>query len=119
MREGPLELFKATDASQRNAERLLAPVEDMPTVEAAYPFDAEPETEIVRELIPRRRARLAANRAWLLSSAPIAPRSALPSRRRSQRRPGGGPGFRMRPPDSAAYLAVIRVVGVGGEVLTR
>ena len=114
MREGLLELFKATDAHSENAERPLAPVEDMPTVEAAYPFEAEPETEIVRE-----RFRDAARGSRRTERG-------LPARHRSPRdphcrvgaarnaAPARGPGFRMPKPDSAAYLAVIRVVGVGG-----
>ena len=116
MREGPLsELFKATDASQRNAERPLAPVEDMPTVEAAYPFEAEPETEIAREPDSEtpREARAEPSVAPepgtdrpVIRIAESAPLSTPPRE---------GPRLSHAPkPDSAAYLAVIRVVGVGG-----
>ena len=59
--------------------------------------------------LPRRRSRLAASRAWPPELRHRSPRgSALPSRRRSQRRPARGPRLSHAPVDSAAYLAVIR-----------
>jgi cell division protein FtsZ len=93
MREGPLaELFRATEAAQRQAEREAAgqsPAE-APTVE-----DAAPE-------------RLAATEAPARSSSQV---EAPPVSRMAE----PAPRIHRAPrPESAAYLAVIRVVGVGG-----
>jgi len=106
MREGPLaELFKATEAAQRQAEREtpeppVERVEDAPTLEdaAARPVeDAEPARNERSSAAPARRPGPPLER-------PPAARMADP-----------GPILRRTPrPDSAAYLAVIRVVGVGG-----
>jgi cell division protein FtsZ len=98
MREGPLaELFKATEAAQRQAERerRAAGTVDAETVEHAGP-DAKPET--VAEAV---RPAPAAERP-VAEQRPAA-RWAEPAR--VHRAPHA---------DSAAYLAVIRVVGVGG-----
>jgi cell division protein FtsZ len=98
MREGPLaELFRATEAAQRQAEREGRPLEETrasvaaeETVEHAPPFEvvehpapakAEPEPE------PR----------WIEPLPEPAPRL-----------------HRLRLTEPSAYLAVIRVVGVGG-----
>jgi cell division protein FtsZ len=93
MREGPLaELFRATEAAQRQAERGEtgeAPAE-APTVEDAAP----PE-------------RIAATEAPARGSVPI---EAPPAAHMAE-----APRIHRAPrPESAAYLAVIRVVGVGG-----
>jgi cell division protein FtsZ len=97
MREGPLaELFRATEAAQRQAERerRADAAVDEPTVEHAGP-DPEPAA-------PRAVA------APLRSDRPAEARSA-PGRAEA------APGVHRVPrPESAAYLAVIRVVGVGG-----
>jgi cell division protein FtsZ len=124
MREGPLaELFRATEAAQRQTEGEPAP-EGAPdadaTVESAAPFDqaepgapapadagsaapappAAPERETAREREPE--------------PAPTAPEAAQPVRQLIE----PAPRMRTTPrPDSAAYLAVIRVVGVGGAGL--
>ena len=87
MREGPLaELFRATEAAQRQAERGEAAPE-APTVE-----DAAPE-------------RVAATEAPVRTSIPEPPVARMVEAPRIHRAPR---------PESAAYLAVIRVVGVGG-----
>jgi cell division protein FtsZ len=88
MREGPLaELFRATEAAQRQAERDEA-APDAPTVE-----DAAPE-------------RIGATEAPVRTSAPVEPPAA---------RMVEAPRIHRAPrPESATYLAVIRVVGVGG-----
>jgi cell division protein FtsZ len=126
MREGPLaELFRATEAAQRQAEyggqsgapdakpeeRPLPP-EERPTVEhagpdpiegaaPAAPAPAAPPPAPKRAPEPRR--------------APAAERSEAPPVR-SFIEPA--PRMRSTPrPDSSAYLAVIRVVGVGGAGL--
>jgi cell division protein FtsZ len=114
MREGPLaELFKATEAAQRQAERAdregQAPAvgPEAPTVEHAPPEESAPT--------------LAAAPAQV--SAPVEPAAPEPAppapASRYQQPPVSrlveAPRLHRTPrPESAAYLAVIRVVGVGG-----
>jgi len=117
MREGPLaELFKATEAAQRQAEREgqgeteqeeAVPAQDLvdePTVEDA---SAQPAA-----------ATLAA--APEPASEPAPPTQAPTVERRYEEAPvsrlsEAAPRLHRTPrPESAAYLAVIRVVGVGG-----
>ncbi len=99
MREGPLaELFRATEAAQRkndptehkpkSADRDVKPADPAPT--ERMPVMAEPDPEHAQEQIPVAR--------WL---------EPLPE----------NPARLERPRDSASYLAVIRVVGVGGAGL--
>jgi cell division protein FtsZ len=97
MREGPLaELFRATEAAQRQAERGEAgevPAE-APTVE-----DAAPE-------------RIAATEVPVQTSVPLEspPIESPPASRMVE-----APRIHRAPrPESASYLAVIRVIGVGG-----
>jgi cell division protein FtsZ len=117
MREGPLaELFKATEAAQRQAERAesggeLQPSEaDAATVEHAAPEPAERTLSAAPE--PAAPAEPASTAA--------APAAAPPSERRYEEPPvsrlsEAAPRLHRTPrPESAAYLAVIRVVGVGG-----
>jgi cell division protein FtsZ len=92
MREGPLaELFKATEAAQRQAERAegAAPArEEAPTLEQAAPaVTPAPPATAPEPAYDRPAARFA---------------EPAPRLHRTPR------------PESAAYLAVIRVVGVGG-----
>jgi cell division protein FtsZ len=96
MREGPLaELFKATEAAQRQAERAergsegaVRPPEEAPTLEQAAPATRPgPPASAGEPAYDRPAARFA---------------EAAPRLHRTPR------------PESAAYLAVIRVVGVGG-----
>jgi cell division protein FtsZ len=103
MREGPLaELFRATDAAQRQAERdqearapePSAPEPEEPTAEqaavtAAQPADPEPAK-------PDKPERRVAKPAPLRMAEALRPVQEVPRAR------------------SSAYLAVIRVVGVGG-----
>src|SRR3712207_5335486 len=91
MREGPLaELFKATEAAQRQAEKeRAAGTADLPTVEHVGPDVPAGEAAPARPESP--------------PEVRPAVRVADPSRIRRAPRP-----------ESAAYLAVIRVVGVGG-----
>ncbi len=167
MREGPLaELFKATEAAQRQSEKEGEPgqnpgeqkprPEDMATVEsaAAAPEPApeppaaerpappepsrEPEPPSEEPTFvdppppppPERSAPVEAGTAAPPAPAPVAPpeREDEPERpyadpeveRRQAMRRLVEPAPRMRTtprPDSAAYLAVIRVVGVGGAGL--
>jgi cell division protein FtsZ len=152
MREGPLaELFKATEAAQRQAERKeaeggpAAPPDDSPTLEQAMARGAEVEeapTEVVEApAAPPRRAESLAPPEPARIEPPAPPARAAPSpsgpleaaagRRHGQAAAAPAPAARLadaqavrqaeKPrlsraprPDSAAYLAVIRVVGVGG-----
>jgi cell division protein FtsZ len=117
MREGPLaELFKATEAAQRQAERAESGGKPEPsdadaaTVEHAAPEPAERTLSAAPEPAgPPEPASTAA-----------APAAAPPSERRYEEPPvsrlsEAAPRLHRTPrPESAAYLAVIRVVGVGG-----
>ena len=100
MREGPLaELFRATEAAQRQAEREgKAPKPASPaaeeTVEHAPPFEPIEPAE------SRASASAEAERRWLEPLPEPAPRL-----------------HRARLTEPSAYLAVIRVVGVGGAGL--
>jgi cell division protein FtsZ len=115
MREGPLaELFRATEASQRQQEKqeqepeaTTTPVEPLEeTVEHAPPFEpvvdtpAEPEPEHEPEPAPRPDLRPVEELPKIEALPEPAPRL--------HRAPRAEPG---------AYLAVIRVVGVGGAGL--
>src|SRR5438552_251647 len=123
MREGPLaELFKATEAAQRQADRQGEPEQP------AAP--AEPSEETV-EHVPEF-ARPAPERpTWEGAAKPEprvvepepAPEPPRPAASIEQRRvlapvPEPPPRLERAPrTDTAAYLAVIRVVGVGGAGL--
>jgi cell division protein FtsZ len=119
MREGPLaELFKATEASQRQSGReepaREAPGEDFPTAEHAGPEATAPDrveppvqsaqgsgaAQAAPASEPEQAPREEREHNWL---EPPVTRMADPQRLHRAPRP-----------DSAAYLAVIRVVGVGG-----
>jgi cell division protein FtsZ len=121
MREGPLaELFKATEAAQRQAERAESGGEpdaneaDAATVEHAAPELAERTLSAAPEPAPT-----PAGPPEPPSTA-AAPTAAPPSERRYEEPPvsrlsEAAPRLHRTPrPESAAYLAVIRVVGVGG-----
>jgi cell division protein FtsZ len=115
MREGPLaELFKATEAAQRQAgtgaparpRRAPTPDPDQPTVEHAPPF------EVVGADEPKRRPRARRPRPAR------EPATETPVVRYLEPLPEPAPRLhRAPPPETAAYLAVIRVVGVGGAGL--
>jgi cell division protein FtsZ len=126
MREGPLaELFRATEAAQRQAERAergeepgssdseatveqAAPVQDAPAeVQETSAAPSPPETE------PAERALATPERATEAPAAPAPhPRYEEPP---VSRLAETAPRLHRTPrPESAAYLAVIRVVGVGG-----
>jgi cell division protein FtsZ len=137
MREGPLaDLFKATEASRRKAEEPAKPLlEDAPTVEDAYPFaddppaapgaPSDPEPTVESPILPER--------PTAAVPPPAAPQPMPPTpatRAPAPHTPAPAPAARLaegaavpkeaprlsRVPraDSAAYLAVIRVIGVGG-----
>ena len=130
MREGPLaELFKATEAAQRQAERERAGQEtaDAPTVEHAAPEQSAPPAppaEVVRE--PEREPVASSSDGSVAEPVPPPepsapqPMSPAPIERSYEPAPAArlaepAPRIHRAPrPESAAYLAVIRVVGVGG-----
>src|SRR5205823_8845852 len=117
MREGPLaELFRATEAAQRQAEK------EGRTDEAEAPRPAEPPEQTV-EHVPE----------WVQEAQPAPPDPVqLPERKpppepkpepkrepeRARLEPLPEPPPRLhRVPEPGAYIAVIRVVGVGGAGL--
>ena len=134
MREGPLaELFRATEAAQRQAEKEGKPAETTPESEpetrpeppvdevaAAPPVPVEPPEQTV-EHVPE----------WEEDAAPTPPpppsepvrlpeRTPEPERERPRPKlePLPEPPPRLhRVPEAGAYIAVIRVVGVGGAGL--
>ena len=130
MREGPLaELFKATEAAQRQAERERAGQEtaDAPTVEHAAPEQSAPPAppaEVMRE--PEREPVASSSDSSVAEHVPPPEPSApermspAPVERSYEPAPAArlaepAPRIHRAPrPESAAYLAVIRVVGVGG-----
>ena len=144
MREGPLaELFKATEAAQRQAERERVAQEsaEAPTVEHAAPEQVPPAAPAEVERQPEREPVTSSMDASVAepvappseppappapSAAPSAPRpsppqsSPAPVERSYEPAPASrmaepAPRIHRAPrPESAAYLAVIRVVGVGG-----
>jgi cell division protein FtsZ len=109
MREGPLaELFKATEAAQRQAERAEseAPAGKEP-VRAPGTEDGEPEVSK-----PPLAAAPSPAPEPETSPAAVQPRYEEPP---VSRMVDSAPRLHRTPrPESAAYLAVIRVVGVGG-----
>jgi cell division protein FtsZ len=124
MREGPLaELFRATEAAQRQAEREergegLGQSDPEATVEQAVPTQSAPEeAQEASSLAPSATETDPAERA--LTAAPEAPAAPAPQPRYEEppvsRFAETAPRLHRTPrPESAAYLAVIRVVGVGG-----
>jgi cell division protein FtsZ len=147
MREGPLaELFRATEAAQRQSDKEGEPAPERAerpdpdpdaTVESSIPV--EPDNAVGEPAPPRRPEQPAAptQETVVEQAAPSAPvRDREPARSGDPERPYADPAGdrqatqparrliepapRMRTtprPDSAAYLAVIRVVGVGGAGL--
>jgi cell division protein FtsZ len=122
MREGPLaELFRATEAAQRQAEKegKVVPGEPLEeTVEHPPPvLEVAPEPEPETSSRPQR-APLAP--AQPRSPEPMQPREHAPDRgiaRLLEPLPEPPPRLHRAPRSDSAYLAVIRVVGVGGAGL--
>ena len=110
MREGPLaELFKATEAAQRQAER--AEREGQARVSSEAPT-VEHAPATVEHAPPEESASSLAAGSPAPSPTAPAPRYEQPP---VSRLAEGAPRLHRTPrPESAAYLAVIRVVGVGG-----
>ena len=125
MREGPLaELFRATEAAQRQAEREreAGPAADAPTVEhvdpGLEPVDAEAQRAEPEAGAPATEPE-SAEPAHAPAQPPVPAQTVTPTS--AEPRPAArfaDPSLhvaRSTPrPESTAYLAVIRVVGVGG-----
>jgi cell division protein FtsZ len=124
MREGPLaELFRATEAAQRQGERGDEGAHGTPPAEPATAAEEQPTVE-----------HAGPEPAASAEAAPL-PAPPPPAPRRERRPDSGEPSERAAAPpvrsfiepaprmrstpraDSSAYLAVIRVVGVGGAGL--
>jgi cell division protein FtsZ len=138
MREGPLaELFRATEAAQRQAERSTeegAPPAEEPegaATPAAAPPEPEPDERTV-EHVPSWEEEVGAEPAPPPPAAAAATPEAAPAAPARERRPRPEPAPAARyleplpesparlhraPAESGAYLAVIKVVGVGGAGL--
>jgi cell division protein FtsZ len=129
MREGPLaELFKATEAAQRQAERERAKQEagEAPTVEHAGPGPerkteaAQPEPQAARPAAASAEEAEPVAAQAPAAAAPASTSAPAPPPREEYEPPPASrfaePAriHRAPRPESAAYLAVIRVVGVGG-----
>jgi cell division protein FtsZ len=137
MREGPLaELFRATEAAQRQAERAEREEEgghrdaDAETVEQAANLEQEqpeqsapePEQTIAESAAPAPATAEPTERSLAAATEPLSTPHLPPEppRVRYQEPPvsrlaDAAPRLHRTPrPESAAYLAVIRVVGVGG-----
>ena len=126
MREGPLaELFKATEAAQKQAEQAAGGAAESTPTDPSEPFEETVEytPDFGRqEPEPPPRAAAPDASAWLdpPSSASAAPRPQAYTGARPVLEPVPEPPPRLERaprPDSGAYLAVIRVVGVGGAGL--
>jgi cell division protein FtsZ len=117
MREGPLaELFRATEAAQRQAEKEGRTVPGEPLEETVEHPPPTPHLEVAPEPEPEPAA----------PAAPVPrPAQAAPAEHPSDRgiarllepMPEPPPRLHRAPRADAAYLAVIRVVGVGGAGL--
>jgi cell division protein FtsZ len=122
MREGPLaELFRATEAAQRQAE---AEAKGEPAPEESAPI--EPHEETVEHVPTFERPQPAAPEPPVTPAAEAPPLRAVPEDEpryeppvsRLEPLPEPPPRLHRVPrPDTGAYLAVIRVVGVGGAGL--
>ena len=96
MREGPLaELFRATEAAQRQAKK------DDDDAQQQLPTELEPEPTPIRAVAPAPEPEPEERRAVARWLDPLPEQPARLERAR----------------DSASYLAVLRVVGVGGAGL--
>ncbi len=133
MREGPLaELFRATEAAQRQQgegpadestpdQPAKEPAADDPSAEAVLDKTVEHVPDFVREeeqKSSKSRKAPAAPQPVALTAEPVPERAEPPVSRFLEPMPEPAPRLNLVPrPDSTAYLAVIRVVGVGGAGL--
>src|SRR3989442_6710225 len=129
MREGPLaELFKATEAAQRQAEREGTSAEPAPTppeeqtVEHVPDFASEPEAQAPPPPAAAPPAPVAPSPPAHTPAPPPPIHREEPVEASSEgwleQMPEASPRLHRAPrADTAAYLAVIRVVGVGGAGL--
>jgi cell division protein FtsZ len=122
MREGPLaELFRATEAAQKQAEKEGRAVPGEPleeTVEHPPPkLEVAPEPEVVA---PEHPDRVPSAPARPKPAEPVQPREPSPDRgiaRLLEPLPEPPPRLHRAPRADSAYLADIKVVGVGGAGL--
>jgi cell division protein FtsZ len=141
MREGPLaELFRATEAAQRQAEKEGRADEAAPAAPAPPPGPAEPPEQTVEHVpeweskpepvrLPERAPEpkpkptpKPAPEQPKAATPPPTPRAATPAPTKAPERPRleplpEPPPRLHRVPEPGAYIAVIRVVGVGGAGL--
>jgi cell division protein FtsZ len=135
MREGPLaELFRATEAAQRRAEKEVIEQSEHKTVEAQSLRPHPPEETVehtpifdeppaLRPVSPVKE--VAPPQAAKLEPAPVGPAQPDPEPRREppppprllEPLPEPPPRLHHVAPDARAYLANIRVIGVGGAGL--
>jgi cell division protein FtsZ len=124
MREGPLaELFRATEAAQKQAEKEGRAVPGEPleeTVEHPPPkLEVAPEPER-RDSAPEHPDRVPSAPARPRPAEPVEPREPSPDRgiaRLLEPLPEPPPRLHRAPRSDSAYLADIKVVGVGGAGL--
>ncbi len=117
MREGPLaELFRATEAAQRQAEAQTEPAEVAPSPELST-REPEPEHRSDRVVEAAAEAAGAPVRAPESETEPAPREEARPAARLVDPLPEQPPRLWQAPRADSAYLAVIRVVGVGGAGL--
>jgi cell division protein FtsZ len=131
MREGPLaELFRATEAAQRQAEKEGKTAPGEPLEETVdHPPPAPPKLEVAPEITPAPDRELEdpprPDRAPPAPAPPQSPESLKPREPQPDRGiarlleplPEPPPRLHRAPRADSAYLAVIRVVGVGGAGL--
>ena len=126
MREGPLaELFRATEAAQRQAEKEGKPEQPPAPVEEAKaaPTPAEPPEKTVEHVPEWQEERPDSAAATLGARSPAGARAGARAQTERERprpklEPLPEPPPRLhRVPEPGAYIAVIRVVGVGGAGL--
>ena len=132
MREGPLaELFRATEAAQRQAGQAGSEGEEKPAATPEpEPFtpDPEPEVELPPAAVAPTAPPVTEAPSWraereaepVAEAPPPTPEPAVEERetRWVEPLPEQPPRLWAAPrPDSPAYLAVIRVVGIGGAGL--
>jgi cell division protein FtsZ len=116
MREGPLaELFRATEAAQRQAEGQEAPQAEPPAEPEPEPQQPEPELPPAAEAPVVEAPRRDPEPEPVAEPAPR--EEARPAARLVDPLPEQPPRLWQAPRADSAYLAVIRVVGVGGAGL--
>jgi cell division protein FtsZ len=118
MREGPLaELFRATEAAQRQSEGQEAPHEEPAPEPVPAPEPQQPKPELPPAAEAPVAAPEPATEPAPQEEAPAPPEETRPAARLVDPLPEQPPRLWQSPRSDSAYLAVIRVVGVGGAGL--